>query len=110
MDALTSDNIYSALMDFPMDDIPIPQHILSSNSFTPYFDGCIGALDGTHMPIHVPEARCTAFHNWKEVLLQNILAICSFDMQFLNMLAGWEGSAEARPKSCKWIRKADPSR
>jgi hypothetical protein len=93
MDALTSDNINSALVDFPTDDIPIPQRILSSNSFTPYFDGCIGALDGTHVPIHVPEARRAAFRNRKGVLSQNILAICSFDMQFFYVLAGWEGSA-----------------
>jgi hypothetical protein len=88
MDALTSHNIYSALVDFPTDDVSIPQHILSSNTFTPYFDGCIGALDGTHMPIHVPEARCAAFYNQKGVLSQNVLAACTFDMQFLYVLAG----------------------
>jgi hypothetical protein len=93
MDALTSHNIYSALVDFPTDDFSIPQRILSSNSFTPYFDGCIGALDGTHVPIHVPEAKHAAFRNRKGVLSQNVLAVCTFDMQFLYVLAGWEGSA-----------------
>src|ERR1700730_12110591 len=93
LDALTSESIYSALVDFPTGDIPIPQRILSSNSFTPYFDGCIGALDGTHLPVHVPEAGRAAFRNWKGVLSHHVLAICTMDMQFLYVLAGWEGSA-----------------
>jgi DDE superfamily endonuclease len=93
MDALTSHSIYSVLVDFPTDNFPIPQRILSSNSFTPYFDGCIGALDGTHVPIHVPEVRRAAFRNRKGELSQNVLGVCTFDMQFLYVLAGWEGSA-----------------
>jgi DDE superfamily endonuclease len=92
MDALTSDNIYNALVDFPKDNFPIPQRILSSNTFTPYFDGCIGTLDGTHLPVHVPEARHAAFRNQKGVLSQNILAVCMMDVEFLYVLAGWEGS------------------
>src|SRR6266850_8374370 len=86
VEALTSENIYHALVNFPTDDFPIPQHILSSNTFTPYFDGCIGALDGTHLPVHVPKAGCAAFHNRKGVLLQNILAVCTMDMQFLYII------------------------
>jgi hypothetical protein len=93
LDALTSENIYIAPVDFPTDNIPIPQHILSSNSFTPYFDGCIGALDGTHLPIHIPKASRTAFRNQKGVLSQNVLAVCTLDMEFVYVLAGWEGSA-----------------
>jgi hypothetical protein len=94
MDALTSESIYDALVDFPTNhDCPIPQCILSSNSFTPYFDGCISTLDGTHVPVYVPEAKHAAFRNRKGQLLQNVLAVCTFDMQFLYVLAGWEGSA-----------------
>jgi DDE superfamily endonuclease len=93
MDALTSDTVYNALVDFPTDNVPIPQHILSNNLFTPYFDGCIGTLDGTHVPVHVSEARHAAFCNRKGQLLQNVLAVCTFDMQFLYVLVGWEGSA-----------------
>jgi len=48
-----------------MCEVPIPHHISSSNSFLPYFNGCIGALDGTHIPVPVPKARCTAFWNQK---------------------------------------------
>jgi hypothetical protein len=93
LDALTSENIYIALVDFPTDNIPIPQRILSSNSFTPCFDGCIGTLDGTHLPVHVPEAGHAAFRNQKGVLSQNVLAVCTLDMEFVYVLAGWEGSA-----------------
>jgi hypothetical protein len=118
-DALTSENIYDVLIDFPMDDFPIPQRILSSNTFTPYFDGCISALDGTHLPVHVSEARCTAFCNRKGVLSQNILAVYTMNMQFLYVMAGWEGSASdshvfedalrkgfAIPKGCYYLADA----
>ena len=33
-----------------------------------------------------------AFRNRKGFISQNVLAACSFDMQFQYVLAGWEGS------------------
>jgi len=71
----------------------IPNHILSSNALSPYFDGCIGALDGTHIPICVLEASHAAFQNWKGKITQNILAVYTMDMRFMYVLLGWEGSA-----------------
>jgi hypothetical protein len=35
----------------------------------------------------------TAFCNRKGELSQDVLGVCTFDMQFLYVLAGWEGSA-----------------
>ena len=76
-----------------MCEVPIPHRISSSNSFSPYFDGCIGALDGTHIPVHVSEARHAVFWNWKGEISQNVLAVCTMDMRFMFVLLGWEGSA-----------------
>lgn len=58
-----------------------------------YFRGCLGALDGTHIPAHVPEARRNAYRNRKSQLSQNVLAACDFDLKFIYVLPGWEGSA-----------------
>ena len=33
------------------------------------------------------------YQNRKSTLLQNVLAVCNFDMHFVYILAGWEGSA-----------------
>ena len=88
-----SKDIYRVYVQFPMHEPPILNHILSSNALSPYFEGCIGALDGTHIPVCVPEASHTAFQNWKGEIIQNILAVCIMNMRFMYMLSGWEGSA-----------------
>ena len=33
---------------------PTPDTILQNRKYSPYFDNCIGALDGTHIAMHVP--------------------------------------------------------
>jgi hypothetical protein len=33
------------------------------------------------------------YRNRKGTLSQNVLAVCNFDMHFVYILAGWEGSA-----------------
>ena len=57
------------------------------------FEGCIGALDGTHIHAVVPTAMQGAFRNRKQQVTQNVLGVCDFDMLFTYVLAGWEGSA-----------------
>ena len=76
-----------------MNEPLIPNCISSSNAFSPYFDGCIGALDGTHIPVCILQASCAAFWNRKGEITQNVLAACTMDMRFMYVLLGWEGSA-----------------
>jgi hypothetical protein len=66
---------------------------LDDNKYYPFFEHCIGALDGTHVPIHVPAAEAPRYRCRKGFLSQNVLAACDFDMRFTYILAGWEGSA-----------------
>ncbi|XP_012088403.1 uncharacterized protein LOC105647032 isoform X2 [Jatropha curcas] len=70
-----------------------PPEILSSNRFYPYFKDCIGAIDGMHIPAHVPAKDQSRFRDRKGVLSQNVLAACTFDLQFIFIYPGWEGSA-----------------
>jgi len=69
-----------------------PPEISNSSKFFPYFQNCIGAIDGTHLPLSVPDELSIRFRNRKGYTSQNVLAACSFDMSFLYVLAGWEGS------------------
>ena len=64
-----------------------------SSKFTPFFDDCIGALDGTHHPMSVPQSEHSRYRNRKGTLSQNVLAACDFDGRFVYVLPGWEGSA-----------------
>lgn len=71
----------------------IPSKIINSPKYYPYFQDCIGALDGTHIPAVVPKSRVAPYRNRKGFLSQNVLAVCDFDMVIRYVLAGWEGSA-----------------
>lgn len=46
-----------------------------------------------HIPAHVPAKDQSRFRNWKGDLSQNVLAACTFDLQFIFIYPGWEGSA-----------------
>lgn len=67
---------------------PIPDTILQNRKYSPYFDNCIGALDGTHIAMHVPVEKRKSYRNRKGYLSQNVLAVCDFDMKFTRGLAG----------------------
>ena len=58
-----------------------------------FFGNCIGALDGLHVPILVPVAEQSAWRNRKGWILQNVLIVCDFNMNFVYILPRWEGSA-----------------
>jgi hypothetical protein len=53
--------------------------------FSPYFDKCIGAIDGTLMCVVVPSSKVLQ-HTW--VYNSNVLAICDFDMRFTFVVTG----------------------
>jgi hypothetical protein len=72
---------------------PLATRILDNPKYYPYFDNCLGALDGTHVSMHVPLEEQSQYRNRKGTLSQNMLAVCNFDMQFVFVLPGWEGSA-----------------
>lgn len=66
--------------------------IRNDTRFWPYFRHCIGAIDGSHVPVRVRE-DLTAYRNRKKQLSMNIFLACDFDMMFVFCLSGWEGSA-----------------
>ena len=50
-------------------------------------------MEHMYVAIHVPLQLQPKYRNRKGTLSQNILAACNFDMKFVYILAGWEGSA-----------------
>jgi len=53
----------------------------------------VGAIDGTHVPANLPVEIEGKFRGRKEETTQNVLAAITFDLKFIYVLAGWEGSA-----------------
>ena len=66
---------------------------MNNPKFAPYFSNCLGALDGTHVDMHLPAVNQPCYRNKKQGLSQNVLAVCNFEMEFTFVLPGWEGSA-----------------
>jgi hypothetical protein len=82
--------VFQHLTDTP----PPPSSRIADNpKYTPYFDDCISALDGTHIAAYISTREQARYRNRKGTLSQNVLAVCDFNMQFVYILAGWEGSA-----------------
>lgn len=65
---------------------------LQSSRFSPHFNNCIGAIDGTHIPVVVPSSKLIQHTGRHGYTSQNVLAICDFDMKFTFAVAGWPGS------------------
>ncbi|XP_042487124.1 putative nuclease HARBI1 isoform X3 [Macadamia integrifolia] len=71
----------------------VPSEIQHNPKFSPFFQDCIGAIDGTHISAIVPRSEQTRYRNRKALITQNVMCACSFDMRFTFVYAGWEGSA-----------------
>lgn len=54
---------------------------------------CLGAIDGTHVPITMCQSAATPYRNRKGTLSQNVMLACDFDLNFVYVSTGWEGSA-----------------
>ncbi|XP_025678338.1 protein ALP1-like [Arachis hypogaea] len=52
-----------------------------------------GALDGTHIKVNVLDADKPRYRNRKGDITTNVLGVVAPNMQFIYVLAGWEGSA-----------------
>ncbi|XP_033131942.1 putative nuclease HARBI1 [Brassica rapa] len=71
----------------------VPPKIRDSTRFYPYFKDCVGAIDGTHILAMISGKDSSSYRNRKGQLSQNVLAACNFDLEFIYVLSGWEGSA-----------------
>ncbi|KAJ0018994.1 hypothetical protein Pint_11069 [Pistacia integerrima] len=57
-----------------------------------WFKNCLGALDGTYIKVHVPADDIPRYRSRKSEIATNARGVCTPDMQFIYVLAGWEGS------------------
>ncbi|XVF86105.1 hypothetical protein PTKIN_Ptkin18bG0014400 [Pterospermum kingtungense] len=57
-----------------------------------WFKGCLGALDGTHIKVHVKLTDIPRYRSRKGNIVTNVLGVCTPNIQFIYVLPGWEGS------------------
>lgn len=68
-----------------------PHPILRKPQFYPFFQNCIGAIDGTHIPMKLPLDEQEPYRNRKQTISQNCMVACDFDLKFVHIHPGWEG-------------------
>jgi hypothetical protein len=93
LQAFSSGPFYNTYVALPKDDEPTPPVIEANPKFFPFFANAIGAIDGTHIACSPSAQERHLSRNYKGFVSQNCLAACNFDLQFVYMLSGWEGSA-----------------
>ncbi|KAG5010861.1 hypothetical protein JHK87_019376 [Glycine soja] len=57
-----------------------------------WFENCVVALDGTHIPVLVFLEDRPKYRNRKSNVSTNVLAACGPDLRFIYVLPGWERS------------------
>ncbi|KAL0293469.1 UNVERIFIED_CONTAM: hypothetical protein Sradi_6936100 [Sesamum radiatum] len=58
--------------------------------------GCLGALDGTHIDVRVPDSEKGRCHNRKSYTSINVLGVCNTEGLFTYVLSGWDGTADGQ--------------
>jgi hypothetical protein len=58
-----------------------------------FMQDCVGSIDGTHVPMILPLEQQEPYRNRKQTISQNVMLACDFDLKFVHVHAGWEGSA-----------------
>ncbi|KAG8363368.1 hypothetical protein BUALT_Bualt19G0015100 [Buddleja alternifolia] len=72
---------------------PEPVQEDSTNERWNWFKGCLGALDGTYIPVRVLQKDKARYRNRKGDISVNVLVVCDQNMKYTYILTGWEGSA-----------------
>jgi hypothetical protein len=90
-DISSNRTLVQRFIHLPSESDGTPDEISLNPKFSPYFDDCVGAIDGSHIPVFVNDQK--RFINRKGYASQNILAACNFNMEFTYVMPGWEGSA-----------------
>jgi hypothetical protein len=80
-------------MRLPGKNSPASYKVVSNPKFFPFFENADGAIDCTHFPAAPPEEQKAAHRDRDGNITTNCLAVCDFEMKFMYMQSGWEGSA-----------------
>jgi hypothetical protein len=74
--------LFEHVVKLPDMRMEVHPRIVKDPRFTPYFDNCISALDGTYIYAYPSVELQAPFRNRKGYLSHNVLAACTFDLRF----------------------------
>ncbi|EPS62783.1 retrotransposon protein, partial [Genlisea aurea] len=90
---------------FLVSPVPVTPENATSR-FLP-FQNCLGALDGSYIPVHVKNSEKPRYRNRKGFISTNVLGVYDQNMNFVYVLAGWEGSAADSRVLCDALQRED---
>ncbi|KAF7348750.1 putative nuclease HARBI1-like protein [Mycena venus] len=70
-----------------------PARIRENPRWYPFFKYCRGAVDGVHFLAYVLEQHIARYRDRHGTITQNCIAACDFEMLFVFLMAGYEGTA-----------------
>jgi hypothetical protein len=77
----------------PIDpQFPIVHERLQGSRFTPHFNGAIGAIDGTHITVIMPNGDMVNHVGRLGYPTRNVMVVCDFHLRSTSIVAGWPGS------------------
>lgn len=91
---LAPGSIFDSYVQSPNQPDNDTRETISGNyRFWPYFQNCLGALDGTHVAAVVKESLQFVWRCRKGCVCQNVLGVCRLSGKISFVLSGYEGSA-----------------
>ena len=88
----SSASFYTDHIRLPRVGDPTPDYILGDPKLFPFFQDALRAINGSHFNAHITASDQDALCDCNGALTTNALAICDFNMWFLHIQSGWEGS------------------
>ncbi|KAI9084569.1 hypothetical protein K1719_033557 [Acacia pycnantha] len=76
--------------DFQFEEVP--SQIRGDGRYWPFFQRCIGAIDGSHISVIPPTNDQIHFIGRKGYPTHNVMLVCNFDMIFTFVVVGWPGT------------------
>ncbi|XP_017981016.1 PREDICTED: putative nuclease HARBI1 [Theobroma cacao] len=86
---LANENVKASDFQF----VEVPSKIKNDRRYWPYVQGCIGAIDGSHVPAIPPVNDQIRFIGRKGYPTHKVMLVCNFDMLFTFVVVGWPGTA-----------------
>ncbi|XP_042954573.1 uncharacterized protein LOC122290983 [Carya illinoinensis] len=72
--------------------VGVHPYIASNRHNYPWFQNCLGAMDGTMISVAALTRLGNAYRIRHSRIAQNVLCACDFDMKFTYVYTGWEGT------------------
>jgi hypothetical protein len=88
-------DVLTAILSLTEEFIRLPNHTVQApdDYKWKWFPNALGALDGCHIDVCVDAADQGRYKNRKQQITTNMLGVVDWNMKFLYVLPGWEGSA-----------------